>query len=283
MKIPSYLRDALLIGLSFLALETFHAWVSKNCLAQEENLLSYRLASSIAGALNEAHRMKDDLAIYRLLDDVAKTPGIVEVKVVDRAEGLAHSYPLSQGGSIWGHLVITTSGRFAKSLLRRVGLAGFLAAVPVGLLLFYYLRRLDRQTVRSLKQVAELERLREAERLRSDQRQEREALRMRQLLASLQRALQKDPDPVVVLDTQQRVCGVAAAAMNPLGVERPEDVLGKSWHEVRALESCGTGLERSISSPGQRILWPVPGRSLTLSFETDAVGRTGTWITLSVE
>jgi PAS domain-containing protein len=282
MKLPHVVRDVLIIGMAFLGLQTWQAILLKRAMGQEENLLAYRLASGMAGVFNQAHKAKDDLSIFRVLDALTQGPGIIQARIVAHASPDSYSYPLQDGTHSWGALVLSISDHFSRTLITKQWLAGTAAAALIWGVLFLYLQSLERRKSKLQIQIAEFEGLLQAEKRKLSRFQERERLKAMQNSAALQKAIHQISDPRVVLDSQQRVSAINQGALDQLGLAESQTMLGKSWNELPILGSCGQGLERSLAVPGQVIEWPMDGGRM-MKIETDAYGMAGTWISISVE
>src|SRR5205823_4028733 len=117
--------------IAFLGLQTLQTTLLKSAMAQEEHLLAYRLASGVAGALNQAHRTKDDLSIYRIVEALAQSPGILQARITGQPVSEAYSYPLQDGSQTWGNLALSISDHFSRTLIRKQWLAGTAAAAAI--------------------------------------------------------------------------------------------------------------------------------------------------------
>lgn len=301
MKIQQVVRDALVIGVAFLGLQVLQAIGLREALDQQSRLLSHRLGICVAGVLNQAHQAKDDLLLYRTVLALAQSPGILRACIIDSENKIiAHRDPsrlgqtinvsedpsgvylisLKEGDKPWGRLVLSISDHFSRKLIRRQWMRGIMAAALVWGLLFLYLQFLEKQASGLRSELEELKGLLEREKRRLNASEERAQLATLRAAASLQKAVLSVPEPVLILDPQQRLAAINPEAMSSLGIAKDHALIGKSWHEIPILESCGTGLERSLAFPGQSVLCPSKTGDVQLRFGTDADGLTGTWVTL---
>ena len=286
MKIKRFLRDSVLATMAFVALQTFQAHLLKEALIQQEQVSTYNLQNALAGVLNQAHKTKDDLSLYHVINALSKSPGIIQASLVDAESESAddapgiYSYVLQDGSQKWGKLVISISDHFRRALVRRQWILGTAAAGLLCLLLFVYLQLLEKRTVDLEAHATELDGVLQSERRKLLQSQEREQKMTLQALAGLQNAVRRISVPLMVLDGQQRLSAVNEAALSRLQVQDANAVLGKSWHEIPALNGCEGGLQRSLESPGRPVEWEVPNRQFRLRFESDADKLSGTWIFL---
>jgi len=139
---------------------------------------------------------------------------------------------------------------------------------------------MDRHRSRLGAKLDEFQGLLDAERRQLTRSEEREQQATHQGMAALQQALRRIPEPLIILNPQQRVWAINQAAADRLEVNPIEAVLRKSWHEIPLLESCGPSLEQSIASPGQTVKYIHTKKGLRLEFKTDPHSLTGTWIHL---
>src|SRR2546428_842962 len=133
MKVHGMIRDLVLIALAFFGLQVLHTLLLKNALLEQERAGTYRLESGISGVLNKAHKAKDDIVIYEVLNALAQTSGIIQARIVDKETKITrdpglYSYPLQNGSQKWGNLVLSISDHLSRKLLRRQWLAGMSAS-----------------------------------------------------------------------------------------------------------------------------------------------------------
>jgi PAS domain-containing protein len=298
MKIQRFHRDALILGVTLLALEAFHVALMKDALVRQNRILAHRLEASVARLLNEAHRAKDDLAILQVARDLGQSPGIIRAYIVDvdnkivadreptRLGQTAHvplnqpgvySFALWDGAQRWGRLILEVSERFSRRWVRRQWGVAMGSMALVGLILGLYLRRLSKEFFSLRSQTAELKGVLQAERIKLQRSLEREQKSALQASACLQEAVRLIPDPMIFLDSQQRVSAINPAALTALGATNSETMLRKSWHEIPFLQSCGPFIEQSLLSPGILVHAQVASASLPAEFYT--LGEaSGTWI-----
>jgi len=274
-------QDALLIGFIFLGLQTFQAGLLKRAMGQEENFLARRLASGLAGVLNQAHKMKDDLSIYQVVDALAKSPGIIQARIVVQASPEMYSYPLQDGAQTWGNLEFSISDHFSRTLIREQWLAGTAAAALIWGALFLYLQFLERRTSGLQTQTAELEGLLQMEKLKRNDSEQRERSTLHQRAVWLQDALEQIPRPLLLLDGRQRVMAANSPAAALLDTGEPQDLLGKSWQDIPGLNDCGSSLVESLEAPGfpVRRIDGLSGRITEFFTMTSKEGSSGgTWV-----
>ena len=290
MKIKRFLRDALVAAVAFLGLQSVQSVLLNHALAEQNRVLAYRLAASVAGILNNAHKAKDDLTLYQLITALAQSPGILDARIagLDNAGGSvsvkgAYVYPLKEGDHKWGSLVLSLSNHFSQKLLRRQWLIGTGIAGFIWVLLFFFLQRLEKKSLALEARLVELDGLLQMEKRKLNNYQEQELSNSLRAAAYLRKAMERVAGPLMVLDAQQRIAAInreALAQLDLAGVD-PEKVRQKSWYEIPILGSCGAALERSMAFPGHAVKWVVAERDLELTFETDGEGLAGTWVMFS--
>ncbi len=286
MKIAPVIRDAILLALAFLSLQTLQALLLKDALLRQERAAAHRLCAGVGGVLNKAHRAKDDLLFYQILGALQKAPGVVEARV-DDLEVKAHAQPgsytfaLRDGGLKWGSLVLSLSDRPFRRLERRFSLAGIAAGSLLWTALFIYRQRLERRAAHLRLQVVEFQGMLDEEKRKRKDAEKREQLCALQSSAWLEVALSYMSRPLLLLDGRQRLAAANAAAAALLGARDPRDLSGKSWQDVRELSACGPSLAESLGSPGRPVhkMDGASGRVVEF-FTMNSTGSLsgGTWV-----
>jgi len=285
MKISSILRDTVLMALAFTGLLILQSSLLKDALVVQERTGLNQLMTGISGMLNNAHKSKDDIAIYEVLHSLTQASGIVRARIIDpdvnaEPESDTHSQVLEDGTHQWGKLILSVSDYQRRKLLRRQWLAGLAASGLVWAILFVYVQFMEKKNHILSANLAELSDLLQTEKKKIIGSQERERKTLIQAAATLQEAVRRISQPVLVLDSQQRVAALSESALASLNVSGSEMVLQKSWLEVPVLGSCGAALERSLTSPGQEILWSIPDSEDKFRIKTELDGLSGTWVEL---
>lgn len=269
MRLLRFWRHTVVAAFTFAALQVFQVHFLQEALQRQNQDLVIRLQSSIAEVLNEAHKTKDDLTLYHVTHALKQSPGVLEAQVLKFQQP---GYPLGD----WGRLHLVVSDRFTSQLIDQQGL---IAALIFGLLTAMtalYLYKAERRDSQFRARLNELQGLLEAEKRQFVRSEERERLAGRQGMAALNQALKRLPEPLVILNVQQRIWAINEAAISRLHITGA--VLEKSWHEIPALESCGPVLEQSLAAPGKAVDWSDPTGGLRLRFETAPDTLSGTWI-----
>ena len=238
-------------------------------LDANHRLVAKRLAHAVIPLLNEAHRQHDDLTMQQVVGALAQAPGVAIAAVTDaddkamvhnrlsqigkplelpRRGDPAHTFLLRQNTDRWGQLVFTLSDAAERQAWMETvlswSIAVFVLALAYGLRLGIEARRLS-----AARRNAE-----DANALLADQRQQTErlthALVDHQLQARtlLQAVLGKLPEPVLLLDQQQRVAAFNLLAAQQLKLD-PRDTTLPSWLDVPWLQDQGAALERSLAHP----------------------------------
>jgi hypothetical protein len=288
MKINRVTREAFVWALVFLSLQTLQGFLLKNALAKQERVAAHRLALTMGGVLNKAHRSKDDLLLSQAMAALDQAPGVIHPHIAaldekSKTSGNSVWFPLRDGAEKWGTLVFSLSTNLNHQLVRRQWFLGTLSMALAWGFLFLYLQGIEKRAAGYRLHITELEGLLKAEKQRSTLSEDRERTRALEDSARFEKALWRVEEPLIVLDSHQRVSGISHLARARLGIRQEESVLGKSWLEIPVLSSSGTSLERSLANSGQAISCPVKDKGCTLIYETDANGLAGTWISISVE
>jgi len=280
MKIPPFLRNALLAGMAIVGFLALQAAFLRNAFRQLDQLLVERLAHSVAEVLNEAHMAKDDLAIHHVLYALSKSPGVVQAFLIfPLAPNVTpDGYPLRDKSGPWGSLYLTVSDRLTRRLVRKQLLMGAFASSFLWGILTVFLYRVENRISDLCTEVAESRGLLELEKNKLGRSEEREGLALHQSSAALQATLKRLTEPLLLLNQQQRIWALNSAAAAQMNLGTLDTALQKSWHEIPLLAPCGKAIEQSLSTPGQPVEWPSGG--LRLRFETPDDGSGGTWIWL---
>ncbi len=259
-----------------------------------------RVQKAAASLLERAHQTSDDLMMQETVRAFAQAPGIAVACVIDnekkiladsRASQLGRAFSaddlprplyavdLKEGSKVWGRLVLGISDRglqSAKAFSLEIALIGVMC---LSVLVSVFVALVEKRHGAAARELSDLTALLDNEK-KERARMARSAQTHRQQMSCWMTVLAEQlPQPVVLLDHQQRVLAVNQAAGLRLGVT-PRALIGKSWQDVPVISLGGDVLGQSLQQMNQvfRTSGPPSLRWCTLDAEGSAL--LGTWITV---
>jgi PAS domain-containing protein len=293
---------SLIVILAIVLAGTVAQWNLFNHAVRSLDGRSARLTiSAIGPILDRGHRVKDDLIIQEVIQNLARAPGLAWSCVVDESGIiLAHSEPLQIGRTLeksklksgsfrlwshtlrdaerpWGTLLLAVSRRSENKQRQQQALLLLAINVFVALGLSWIYRWGVRRGLDHTKELASVEfQRRELENELA--RVNRNHTVAESLWTSMvAQALDKMPLPALVLDNAQRLAGCNRQACDELGVADMAKLRGKSWQDIPLLAGCGEPLEKSLLHQGTTV--EARSHEGLLQFVSHATGEsTATWV-----
>jgi PAS domain-containing protein len=292
--------EGALAGLVAIILVFLSGWSLRSAFERQKRHALERLQKPAVLLIQRSWHLKDDLAIQQVVTALGQAPGIYFACVIGPdGKIMAHSQPanvgqvyhrsefpiaarpLEEGQKKWGTLVISASEKSQGCAWRHEmtlwGLGGTLLWLAWMARSVHWRRRLAEQD----HQIADLLTLAEEQQQKEIRETEKQSQTRILWMSRLQKAMDRIPQGMLLLDQRQRVVAANSLAAQALGVANSESLAGKSWQEVPKLSSCGKELEKSLASPGDPVEWTSEKGNIRFLFETANDTETGTFITLS--
>jgi hypothetical protein len=258
--------SALLLYFSLMGGNYIH-----NGLQVENRLTAVRIAHAFIPLLTKAHSSKDDLVLQEVVSAMAQAPGIVFACITDADDKVLantrltqigkhielpyggdriHSFPLKEESVRWGTLTFSLS----ETSTHKLWITESPTLLIFGLFLcFLYGIRLylEERRLKKLRQALE-----DQTALWNEEKRQKSRLEhtlsdsLYQSKLCYKSVLEKIPEPMILLDSRQRLAAFNHLAAEVLDLSKNQNWDNATWQDIPWLCNQGKALGDSLQSPG---------------------------------